>query len=745
MERFAPETARIQHFLESIRRRIRRAAGLHGVLFNAAALAGVAVLSLFLDRVFRLGVPARALLLLLYTGALALATWRLLIRPLVFPLSPRVLADLLERLQPELHDRLRSAVDFLREPAVASSGGELPAAGLELAFKRQVVLEAEASLAGLSAVPLVNRKALRAAGLAGGGALLLLALVFGLAPGGTARLWLHRNLLLGAEEWPYRTRLAVEGFESGRRGVPQGDPLEIIARAEGVIPEHAWITLLYPQDRRRFPLIAFGESSFRHGHPEVREPFRFHVEGGDFRSRLFQVEVLERPRIASLRITREFPAYTGMKPGTGEAGSGELAVPVGTVLQFEGESTKPLERAWLEAEGKEMALAVDPQNRRRFTGSFAPLQNGLLTIRWRDLEGVLPETPAQIHLQLIPDRPPAVKLKASGIGAMVSAFARLPLSIEATDDYRVEGVQLAWNVAGEEAGGRAGDASNPADAAGGQTPPPPGPAPSQEGQLVLRDLEPGPAVRGAHAFQVADLKLEPEKRLAIRAMATDNDTLNGPHLGASAALEFLVVSPEKLMDDFLRRQEEQRRAFERIIQREGAMRDALYEAIDGGLKKEGELEPALSQTFLSNAREERSIGSQSLSIAGAIEAILTEMENNRIGEAADLQRLGQKVVEPLREIAQSPIPAVAGGFESLRQSKIPAERVAAAYKLAEEMEALIKQMEAVLASMNKLEGFSEVVKRLRGVIQLQNESSEATRKAYERLLKSIFEEEGAPK
>ena len=55
-------------------------------------------------------------------------------------------------------------------------------------------------------------------------------------------------------------------------------------------------------------------------------------------------------------------------------------------------------------------------------------------------------------------------------------------------------------------------------------------------------------------------------------------------------------------------------------------------------------------------------GSQSLSIAGAIEAILIEMTNNRIGEADDLERLGHKVVDPLREVAQGGIPEAGAAF-----------------------------------------------------------------------------------
>ena len=45
--------------------------------------------------------------------------------------------------------------------------------------------------------------------------------------GGTMVTWFERNVLLRDTEWPYRTRLAVEGFHAPdfARGVPRGDPL----------------------------------------------------------------------------------------------------------------------------------------------------------------------------------------------------------------------------------------------------------------------------------------------------------------------------------------------------------------------------------------------------------------------------------------------------------------------------------------------------------------------------------------
>ena len=104
----------------------------------------------------------------------------------------------------------------------------------------------------------------------GAGGLLLVVLLFGLSSPGTADLWFRRNVLLDTEEWPYRTRLLVQGFEEGHRGVPRGDPLNIDIEVVGEIPDRAWIDIKYAHDRRRYNLTGTGPRAFRYHHPEVK-------------------------------------------------------------------------------------------------------------------------------------------------------------------------------------------------------------------------------------------------------------------------------------------------------------------------------------------------------------------------------------------------------------------------------------------------------------------------------------------
>ena len=61
------------------------------------------------------------------------------------------------------------------------------------------------------------------------------------------------------------------------------------------------------------------------------------------------------------------------------------------------------------------------------------------------------------------------------------------------------------------------------------------------------------------------------------------------------------------------------------------------------------------------------------------------MTNNRVGEADDLQRLGRKVIDPLRSLAEADLPGLSSDFDSVRREKKVVDRMTKSLDLAESM------------------------------------------------------------
>jgi hypothetical protein len=705
--------------LGEIRRLIRSSIALRGFSLIAAAIVGLALVSFVIDRTFRLPAGARGAALAVSGLLLAGLAWRLLVRPLRFALSDRVLADIVERRFPDLQDRFRSAVEFRADPGVLGPPAEPGPASppdIGIVMKRRVLAEAVAGIARKDSAEVVDTSGVVscvAVAVACAAAAGIAAAVWS----GTFDTWFRRNVLLGDVEWPYRTRLAVEGFEEGlSRGVPRGDPLVIRARAEGEVPERVRLRLLYDRESLRFNMVREGGTSFVHEHAEVTEAFRFVVEGGDFRSREHTVIVKERPEVESVRLTLTYPAYTEKAAETIEKDIGELAVPEGTSIAIEAVATKGLRRAWLDAEGKRIDLDVSAADARRFGGSYVPAAGGMVTVHLEDLEDVPPSSWFRFLVSTVPDRLPIVLAQAEGIGSMIAPSARIPLRVRAQDDYRVTAIGVEHEVTREGEEPRKG-----ADA----FPPP---------------REQGPIVEEAPVFEVGPLGIEPERRLDIRITAVDNDGLHGPKTGRAAAMSYLVVTPEKLLEDFLRREEEARRALERVVAEERNVRDAAYRLIDESWKNEGPLADPPVKEMVAIAKTERQLARQVSGIAGAVRQILAEMRNNQVAELAETERLSAGIIDPLGEVSETLLPAAAVKIAAIREMEKAADRVREGLTLAADLEAIIARLEAVLANLRRLEGFTEIVNRLRGIIKVHEESREAARKSYEREVDKLFDD-----
>ena len=173
------------------------------------------------------------------------------------------------------------------------------------------------------------------------------------------------------------------------------------------------------------------------------------------------------------------------------------------------------------------------------------------------------------------------------------------------------------------------------------------------------------------------------------------------------------------------------------IKEEKSVLSALYSDLPA-IRAEDPVPAEIDERLAESGRTQRELGRRAYAVARALASILREMENNRVGEADDIRRLADRVIAPIDELVAENFPNLAGGFEGVRRGETAAARGQAGLELADDLERTIAAMEAVLANMVKLEGFSEIVKRLRAIMTLHDEATEAARKAYERELEEIF-------
>ena len=699
----------IRKKLRELRGRVHRALLLEGGGRVALALLGVVALSFVLDRFFKLEQSARGVLLFAFVGILGYLVWRfLVVRTQAVP-GEDPLAVAVERRFPELNDRLISALQLAREDNPERYG--MSPQLVSDAIQEAVEPVSKVRFSDVVATDKVFK-------MAAAGALAIGLLTAGaLADKESAGIWFERNVLLKDTRWPQKTYLEVDPdrFPDGVARIVRGGDLVVVARSIGEVhPKNVTVVYNDTEGDRGTGRMKTDQTGrlYRYEFKQIAFPIEFHLEGGDEVTRTFRIELLDPPEVDTHEITVTFPAYAEREPLVVDLGAGDPEVLRGGKITIRGTSTKPLEKAELvlgelENDSREMKLTGD----NTFEITLEPTESTLAGVRLRDKDGLSnPALSPSFFIRVLDDRAPRVRLAKRGIGTMVVPGAVIPYTVRIHDDVKVvKGRMEAIKSAGDREAPKPTIIEIAPDQLGVDTA-------ELEGMLELGPLD-----------------LNPGAFLALRAYVTDNAP--DAHESKSDPITVKVVTLEELFQDLLRRQQEQRALFEELIKREERLRDRMLDLSDNRPATADELRAAVE----GQGQDQREIMRRVRAIERAMEQILSEMLHNRIYDQNRIRELRTKVVGSLRDLREQYMHDHAEALDTAAQR---AGELTVPGDDAEELEAgyerVIAAMKAVLARMVKVEGFTEIVERLRGILDLHKGVQDETEKALKKKLETIF-------
>lgn len=456
--------AELKQALRGQLRRLRNRFVLHGTGWCVAALVLVVTLAFALDYTLRLPAPLRLALTILGLVFVAAGVRRRILAPLRIPLGERDVALLVESRFPELEQSLISAWEF--SDPIASEGA-LRGASPDLV--EQVIAQARERVSTLPLAEIVNPKRTVRVWTVAGIAIVIAAAVI-LPRTEAFRLFALRALGIDAE-YPRRTHLFLElptdqpdlrieriGDEAIVSLAATGD-LPVLVRAEGEQPPEV---ILVVEGGRGLPasiaMTRRPNERFRHVFRRVQGEFAFFARGGDDdRSDIrVRVRAIEPPLVAAVRATLTYPDYTGLPPA--EQNSGAIEALIGTAVDLRIECTQPVLKAELKLLGANSTHALSPVSliddsgaSRSFSGSFSVTATDQYEIHLTGVDRIASPRPATYPILALVDRPPVGRVIAPGsddVNVML-VDARVPLRLEAEDDFGVRSVELRI-VAGEE-------------------------------------------------------------------------------------------------------------------------------------------------------------------------------------------------------------------------------------------------------------------------------------------------------
>ncbi len=245
---------------------------------------------------------------------------------------------------------------------------------------------------------------------------------------------------------------------------------------------------------------------------DVRSSLRYYVEAKGVRSPVYTVNVVDVPRVERIRITYNFPAYTGMPPQTVE-NDGDISALKGTKVDLLVHLSRPADSARLLFDDQS-SMDLRAEGKQDFAGSLTLKRSGSYVVQLASSGGERRSGSTEYEIEAIDDAPPKVTITKPFRDVRATSVEEVFSEVKAEDDIGVGKVELHYSVNG-------------------------GP----EKTLNLRKGEPGEtAVTASHTFFLEELGLQPGDVVSYYGKASDNNNVTGPGT-SSSDIYFIEIRP----------------------------------------------------------------------------------------------------------------------------------------------------------------------------------------------------------
>ena len=524
-----------------------------------------------------------------------------------------------------------------------------------------------------------------------------------------------------------KTAIQITEIQPGNTQVERGTDVNVAAKVSGHIGAPVTFYYRIGDDNAQTSAVAWQSmpmprastqqtpgtaASYHLTLENITRPLQYYISVEEVKSSQYQVTISDEPIVTQFQYRLNYPAYTRLQSQTFPANTGDIQTLFGTELVFIGESNKPLKTARLafeESDAVELEITArhltEPQDTlkrlRTMRGSFIAQQSGNYRIQITDAEGFTNRDPINYTLTVFKDAAPEVSIVSPARDTVLDNAMLVDLTVEATDDYGIQALQLVYRVEAEG---------------------------SEEVNVPLKrwDVETAnvrKSVSVAYRWDVDQIGIFPGEVLAYYVQALDNDDVAGPNIGKSPTYTLRFPSLSELYDSVAAEQETEQRGLEELVD-EQADATGLIDNLLGKIRKSQELtfnDENLMQQVLENQKQ---IEQRAKQLVEDMQQTAEEMEQKQLFDAETIQKyqelqklmeqaLSEEHKEILRKLSEALAKQQVSDQErsmmeanlSQEQFLQQLERAKSLYEqilLQQELEAAAKQAQALAEQQNAL-------------------------------------------
>ena len=441
--------------------------------------------------------------------------------------------------------------------------------------------------------------------------------------------------------------------EPGNAMLVEGDSCSVTIKIDGSY--RGRLTLLYREARRKAftkkTLLPDSAARYRYLFTDLRSSVHYFVRAAKKVSPVFTLDVERRPFVRNLRLQLLFPAYTNLAPRFQDENVGDVTALLGTTVKVRADVNKALKRAELVfRSGKRLPLKIFSDAVR---GEFTVRRETTYHILLTDKHGYTNLKPIEYAVKPLPDQPPIVQIASPGKDVDLTEELKLPLSIEAEDDFGFSRLRLGYRVQ------------------------PSTPVPGTVDTTFHFISLPTDRVKDTrlvvdYLWDLSDLNLMPEDIVYYFAEVWDNDQITGPKRALSRVYTARFPSVYEIYQEVATGQDEKIDKLEKALEEGKDLKQKLDE-IARELKQQQNVDWLKKQDLEDLAQKQQHLQQQIESVKEDLQKMLERMQSNKmlsletVKKFEELQKLFQEIMTP--EL-QKALEELRKAFEQMDEQKL---------------------------------------------------------------------------
>ena len=249
--------------------------------------------------------------------------------------------------------------------------------------------------------------------------------------------------------------------EPGNTEIERGTSLLVLARFNKSFPPQSTLVVSTADgETSRLPMLkSLDDPVFGARVSSVKGPLNYRIEFAQAQSDQYEVSVFDFPKLVQADAKLEFPEYTEMESRIVQDVRRVNAVE-GTSAEFSFFVNKPVASAQLvpvtvndatTEQPDSIQLIADPDDPKKLIANIELEKSQKFNLVMRDQDDRENRLPPKFVLNVLPNRPPELKLLAPRKDVQASPIEEVQLSASAWDDFGLKSFGVHYGIVGQEA------------------------------------------------------------------------------------------------------------------------------------------------------------------------------------------------------------------------------------------------------------------------------------------------------